>query len=556
MDLPREDQYSYLWQSLRGNRAQREFEDVQLARYMRPQLSAGFEKTPLDKPSISYLWDDTAIKANELFGRGLWSITHSSAIDWFEYELPRDKKGDEEGDRWAAEIVSADLKTEFTDGGLYLALLLRLYDVGVFGYGALFSYEDPDRPGHLAYEWVPANECFFTLDGKGVCIIFIRPLKLTAHQIIHEYKIPKEKLDAPILDAYRNKNHQQKFLILHIVEQRKNAPAKPRNSTEYPWSGVYYYPGNRSIIGEHGYMDMPYHVLTWGGSRGNPYPMGIGYSTLPEVRNLNSTRKRFDRLLEMESDSPVLGPDAGEQPGGEQFRPNPGDFIPNGMSGDGKRLYDPLYSGQTGGRTTVNEVTTSRQLIEAAFHNTLFMMQTQRQMTAEEVRSRDAKIIQAMGPFIVFMAADLTTIVDRTFTYRLMQGAYDPIPSILGPDTDLQLAFDGLLAKAQEALQGGQILQLLQEGMLIMQMGPEGAEAVLAGTDLNAAYRALAGSKSIPSGIVHSKEKYLKNKEERAQQMAQQQAASMAPDMARAAKDGAAAVEGMANAQNQLAAVA
>jgi hypothetical protein len=552
MDLPREDQYSYLWQSVRNARACREAEDIHLARYVRPQLSGGFEKTPLDKPAINYLWDDTAIKANLLFGNGLFSITHSSSIDWFAYELPKDLKGDQEGDLWAAETVTEDLKTEFKDGGLYLALLMRLYDVGTFGYGALYSYEDPDRPGHMAWEWVPANECFYLLDGKGQCHTFVRPLYLTAHQMIHEYKLSKEKVGQPVLTALANRNHTQKFLVLHIVERRKNAPAKPIDSSEFPWKGVYFYPTERSVLGEHGFMDMPYHVLTWGGSRGNPYPMGIGYQTLPEIRNINATRKKFDRLLEMEADSPVLGPDAGEQPGGEQFRPNPGDFIPNGMSGDGKRLYDLLYNGTTSGRTTVNEVTVSRQLIQEAWHNQLFMMQTQRQMTAEEVRSRDAKILQAMGPFIVFLAADMTAICERTSTYRMMQGAYDPVPAILGPEAELQLAFDGLLAKAQEALQGGQILALIQEGMLIMQLGPEGQEAVLAGTDLNAAYRHLAGSKSIPSGIVHSKEKFLENQKARAADRANAQATEQAPAMAKAANDGAQAMKGIAEANDTL----
>lgn len=553
MDLTREDQYSYLWQSLRGNRAARLEEDIHIARYIRPTESGGYERTPLDKPAISFLWDDTAIKANELFGRGLWSICHSSAIDWFGYELPKDLKGDAEGDGWANNVVNEDLKDEFKDGGLYMALLMRLYDVSSFGYGAVYSYEDKDRPSHLAYEHIRSSECFYLLDGKGLCMTFIRPMMLTAHQILVDYKIPKSKVDSPVVTAFEQRNHTQRFLVLHIVEPRKGAPARPVDSTEFPWRGIYFYPQTRSVMEEHGFMDMPYHVLTWGGSRGNCYPMGIGYTTLPEVRNINSTRKRFDRVLENESDSPLLGPDAGEQPGGEQFRPNPGDFIPNGMSADGKRLFDPLYQPNGAGRTTVNEVSTSRLLIQEAYHNTLFMMQSNRQMTAEEVRSRDAKIIQALGPFIVFMVGDLTTIVDRTFSYRLQQGAYDPLPSIVGPDTDLKLAFDGILAKAQESLQGQQITQLMQEAMLFAELDPD---AVRLGTDFNKAWRSLASSKSIPAGIVLSAEEYTKNKKADAESKAQMQAAAMAPPMAKAAKDGAQAVEGMANAQQQLSNVA
>lgn len=552
IQLPREEQYSYLWQSVRNARAVREFEDVQLARYVRPALSGGFEKTPLGRPAIHLLWDDTAIKANKLFGNGLWSITHSSSINWFDYEMPSDLKGDAEGDAWAAEIVTADLRKEFNDGGLYIALLLRLYDVGAFGYGAVYSYEDRDRPGHLAWEWIPASECFYLLDGKGVCITFVRPLWLTAEQAINQYGMDKTKLDQPVLTAFDNRNHTQKFLFLHIVEPRRGAPSRPMNKLEYPWRGVYFYPTTKKVVEEHGFPDMPYHVLTWGGSRGNPYPVSIGYETLPEIRNINATRKKFDRLLEMESDSPILGPDGGEQPGGEQWRPNPGDFITGGMSGDGKRLYDLLYGANTGGRNTQVEVQRSTEIIKDAWFNQLFMMQNQRTMTAEEVRSRDAKIIQAMGPFVVFLGQDMTTICDRAFQYRLAQGAYDPIPSILKPTDDLALAFDGLLAKAQEALQGQQIVALLAEGQLLMGFGPDGQEAVLAGTDFNAAWRHMAKSKTVPSGIVLSEEKFLENKAERAQQRAQQQQMAQAPEMARAAKDGAAAMESMTNAQAQL----
>lgn len=547
--LPREEQYSYLWQSMREVRARREFEDIQLARYVRPELSAGFEQVPLGRPAIHLLWDDTAIKANNLFGNGLWSISHSSAISWFDYELPSELKGDSEGDTWAADIVTEDLRKEFNDGGLYLALLLRLYDVGTFGYGAVYSYEDKKRPGHLAWEWIPASECFYILDGQGHCITFVRPIWMTAKQAIEQYGFSKSKLDQPILTAYETRNHAQKFLFLHIVEERPGAPARPRDALEYPWRGMYFYPGQKKIVEEHGFADMPYHVLTWGGSAGNPYPVSIGYRTLPEVRNINATRKRFDRLLELETDNITLGPDGGEQPGGEQWRPNPGDHISGGMNGDGKRLYDYLYQGN-GGRNTQVETATSRTIIQDAWFNSLFMMTVnQGRMTAEEVRSRDAKIIQAMGPFVVFMASDLTTICDRAFQYRLAQGAYDPIPAILGPNDNLTLAFDGLLAKAQEALQGQQIIGLLAEAQLIAQFDPE---AVLAGTDFNAAYRHLARSKTIPSGIVYSEEKYLEERKKRANQQANNQAMAAAPGLAKAANDGAQAMKGMADAQQQL----
>lgn len=543
--LPINEQIAYAWSSARRVKGQHSTEHIHIARYIRPELAEFFEeRRPTDRPAIELLWDDTAPKANDAFARGLWSMAHNQVSEWFSYEDKNPRvMNDAEAAAWY-NLVNEDLRTELISSGAYVALLLRLSDVGAFGFGALYSYTEN---GQLRFEWVPASECFYTLGRDGLCNSFIRPLNLTARQAIDERKWSTEKLDQTVLTAYANKDESSKFLFLHVVWERKTAyRGRARSNLDYPWAGWYYQVQNRTVLDEHGFHEMPYHVLNWGAQPGIPYPVGIGYRTLPEVRNLNADRRTYDRLKNLEADSPVLAPDGAGQPGNDQWRPQTGEMIYGGMSGDGKRLYEPYYTGN-GQRSFREDNEVSRQIIRQAWFNDLFLMQTQRQMTAEEVRSRDAKLIQAMGPFAILFASDAKTLVERAFFTRLRAGAYDPMPAVFDANTKMKLKFSGLLAKAQQVLEGEQIVGLFAEAGLIAQswaqIAPDTVQEIADTLDPAAAIRHLGNSKSIPKDIVRSPEAAREHAEKRAAQQQQMAAAQMAPELARAAKDGAAALK-------------
>lgn len=545
-----EEQITTRWSSMRQVKNQHSREHIHIARYIRPEMAEFFEERKTsDRPAIEMLWDDTAPKANDMFARGLWSLTHNSSTEWFGYSGEAEGNSrDAEATEWWTK-VNDDITEELLDSGCYAALLARLTDVGAWGFGAIYSYEEPGSQGKIIFEWVPASECFYTTGRNGLANSFIRPLNLTAEQAITERGWPRASMDQTVQDAFDRKDVNSKFLFLHVVWERKGRipGERPKSNKDYPWAGYYYQVANRKVIDEHGFRDFPYHVLGWGGAGNQSYPIGIGYRTLPEIRNINGQRKKFDRLLDIESDPAILAPNQDE--GRAQQRPQPGEMIYNGMSGDGKRLYEPLVTSQ-GSRSIENEINTSRTLIQEAWHYALFMMQTQRQMTAEEVRSRDAKLIQAMGPFLILMVGDLRTIVDRVFWSRLEAGVYDPLPRSFGPATKLKLKFKGLLAKAMEVLEGEQIVQLYQEAGMITQLFPEARPEINATLDHAEAFRALSRSKSLPGGVIRSADESRKKLDEERQAQQQAQMAAMAPDMAKAAKDGSEAVRNINGSAN------
>ena len=288
---------------------------------------------------------------------------------------------------------------------------------------------------------------------------------------------------------------------------------------------------------------MPYHVLVWDPVPQSPYPTGIGYITLPEIRNLNAQRKKFDRILDNESDSPILAPSHDE--GKEQARPQAGESIYGGISGDGRRLYDPLYQGATGSRILKDENQSSREAILEAFHNNLMLMIARGNMTATEVASRDEKIIQAMGPFIIPMMSDLQTVLDRVFHSRMRAGVYDPMPAVFDENTNMSVELHGILAKAHKKLTAANITMFYGEALgTIGQVAPEAIQ----GLNHHEALKHMGEARALPTGIIPTDSELEARKAQEAEAMAQQQQMALLPEMAKAAKDGAAAIKDFSQA--------
>ena len=86
--LPLKEALAAFWEQLKQERNWRATEDEHLARYIRPQIAGAYlsdgGKNTDRRPIITQLWDDTAVRANDTWARGVNSMTHNQATDWFE----------------------------------------------------------------------------------------------------------------------------------------------------------------------------------------------------------------------------------------------------------------------------------------------------------------------------------------------------------------------------------------------------------------------------------------------------------------------------------------
>lgn len=540
MDQTIEQTIQFSMTSMRNERQERFKEHQQLARYVRPELCDFFEdgQNTFKRPVIEQLWDDTAIKANDVWARGVNSMAHGHATDWFKAQDQKDEvNADGEASAWYG-MVNDDLRTECRESGLYLALLTRLKDVGAFGWGVVYSYDD-NSEGRLTFEWIPPPESYFTLNRKSMCNRFGRRMYLTARQI-KERGIDLKRCDTAVQNAFEQNNEQTRFHIWHFVIERKDLPATlpERANPRHEFIGFYYQEKLNKVVQQHGFYEMPYHVLCWNPVPQSPYSIGIGYITLPEIRNLNAQRKKFDRLLDKESDSPILRPD--DNDGHQQSDWQAGENIYGGMTGSGTRLYDPLFKDTNGSRSIMGEVENSRQMILDAWQNPLMLMVMRNNMTATEVNSIDEKIIQAMGPFIIPMMADLNGIMDRLFHSRMRRGAYDPLPGVFDEDTEVEIELLGILAKAHKKLVANNITMFY--GETIATVGAVAPDRLAARIDHDKAIQVMGDARALPSGIILSDDQVEERMAQQQQAAQQQQMIEAAPGLAAAAKDAASAV--------------
>lgn len=531
------------FQSAKSVRQDRQTEYLHISRYVRPQHAPMWESETSTNtaPVINQLWDDTAIKACSTWGRGVNSMTHNPATEWF-VGKDKIKRVNENGEAkaWYG-FVSEDMRSVMDSGGLYNALLNRLYDIGAYGWGTVYTYEH-DNKGNLTAEYVPAPESFFTLNRDLSCRTHWRPRMWTWQQI-EDHHIDLAKCSEQVQHAKERGDVQTRFLFIHAVYTKSDAP-KGVQASNHDFVGLYVEASTKKIVEQHGFFDMPYNVLCWEPVPGSMYPTGIGYNTLPEIRNLNAQRKKFDRILDNESDSPILAPNQDE--GKPRAALQAGEYVYGGITGDGKRLYQPYYQGANGTRSLQEELKFSRESILESFHNQLMMMVTSHQMTAQEVASRDEKIIQAMGPFIIPMFKSLTLLCERFFHARMRKGQYDPLPAIFNADTVVQFEFTGILAKAMKKLTSSNLFAFFQESLATV--GLVDPEELKSSIDSAEALRVFGDARALPAGIVFTKDQREKRRaeEEAAQQNAQ--AVAAAPMLAKAAKDGAEAMNAMGGA--------
>lgn len=533
------------YSSARSIRMQRDSEYLSLARYIRPEHEPMWqtESSTNTRPAIELLWDDTAIGACDQLARGVNSMTHNPATEWFDAKDKTARVNDNgEASAWYG-MVTDDMRKEMLKSSVYPSLLTRLRDVFTYGFGAVYSYQD-DNKGHLAFENVPAPECFFTLARDGSCRTFWRPRRWN-WQEIEAHGIKVEDCDALVKNSKENNNYEAKFEFIHAVYHKDDAPAGLKASN-HDYIGVYVEKGSKKVLEQHGFHEMPYDVLTWDAVPSSPYAIGIGYKTLPEIRNVNAQRKKFDRLLDIESDPPILAPNQDESNPRAFFQG--GERIYGGMTGDGKRLYEALFNG-SGTRSVAAEVQSSKEAILQSFHNQLMLMLNSHQMTAQEVASRDEKIIQAMGPFIIPMYQSLKNICDRFFHARMRAGAYDPLPRIFDASTEVEYEFTGILAKAMKKLVSGNIVMFYQEAMATI--GQVDPTIVRDGMDHGLALRSMADARAVPAGMVFTKDQLEEKQKQNAAQDQNRMLMENAPGLAKAAKDGAEAVNVMGDDSGQ-----
>ena len=503
----------------------------EVADYCRPDREFTRTTAPGMK-RMTRIYNTTPISAGQQLAAGLHGMLTSPALRWFvlKAEGLRDEQwgGDDPAEAWFEAATEAMYAVFNSPRAGFNTAAHELYiDIAHFGNGVLFV-GDAGKKGPI-FRTVPLAECHITTDGWGRVDGLWRLYKQTARQIM---ATPgwASKAPRPVREA-AEKAPDTPFEVVHAV---------------YPEPGdgyaSCYVLRDGAVELESGmFREFPYVFARWARRSGEDYGVGPAMDALPDIKLINKVEEVKLRGVQLAVAPPMAIPDDGflgplvTQPFGINFY----------RAGDlGQDRVFPLYQG---GRVDIamEEIAAIEARIERMFHVTWMNLPTRPNMTATEVLQRRDEMLRLLGPMVARLQQEfLGPLIERAFAIMWRNGLLPPPPEELS-GAGWHIEYLSPLALSQKASDADAVLRWWSAVAGMAQVDP----SVLDVADAPQAARYLADRYGAPQRVVRAPEEAQALADQRAEQ---QQAAMMvqgAQGVARAAKDGAGAVQAMAPAE-------
>lgn len=417
------------------------------------------------------LFDSTAINSVDYAAAGIQGYLTNPATRWFGLAMQN---------RWAMEIPGArDYLRDCEDVIYDIFNRSNFYQENAECYRDLLVlpshvlYIEEDLEDDARYMSVPYEKCYFSVDYKGRVSTMYVYFEFNAEQAVD--KFTKEKLPKKIQECYEKLEFSQKFTFLLCVYKRAVYDPSKKDRRNMPIAAEWIETESETLVREGGYRSFPFMKSVWAkvgtDGLGNP----PAFNELPNIKTLNAMCRTNLIAGESAADPAKIIPD-------EVFM-RPYDFDAGGIN-----IKAAGYPNEK-----IEVVPTSpnvpfaldyedarRRMIQQAFFNDLFIvLNSNRDMTAEEVRARVAERMLLLGPVIGIIIRDvLRPAVERTYDLAAAAKKLPPAPEGLKGMAYTVIATSPL-ARAQREVElkgmqmGMQIIFELAQAQLQAGMQPE-----------------------------------------------------------------------------------
>lgn len=351
---------------------------------------------------------------------------------------------DEQTTIWLDESIERYL-ARLRQSNFYQQIHEAYIDIGAIGTAGVFTEEQPiTRPGFngFAFRTLPIAEYVIDEDNQGIVDTVIRRFELTARQAVQRWgdEAGRQVVEAAGID----KRKDEKFEFLHMLAPFDDRDWRQQRTALNPWQSVYVSVRDSAVIQEGGFQEMPVHVGRWSLASGEIYGRSPAMKGLPFVRVLNLIVRWGLEALPYALKPPLLVKEGTVQKGVNQ--------VPGGITEyDGNPQEAPReLTTQARFDVAVDREEGYRQRIERSFAVDELRLKDSPQMTAEEVIERRARMQRAIGPMVGRMERELLRpLVDRTWMMMFRAGEFGPPPPQLRQADEIEVVFEGPLARAQ-----------------------------------------------------------------------------------------------------------
>lgn len=512
---------------MKSVRTDYETEWKDIARFAQPArsrfLATDTNKGGKRRQANRKLLDSHGIEAFRTLTNGMTSGLSSASRPWFSLKLEDEELAESAAAKeWMSEVerrmYSFLAKTNF-----YSAVKTGYAEMGLFGTEATVMMEHPIK-GAVCHA-LTAGEYWIALSDAQVPEALYRSCPMSVRQAVQSFK---GAVSQRVKSCYDQSRYDEIVEVYQAVEPNPDHIQGKLGSK--PWLSVYWDAQDRpdSVLRQSGFEEQPFWAPRWDVAGGDTYGYSPGMEALPALRELQLQVKRRNEAIDA-----MVHPEKIAPPG-IRLTGQPRNVV-SASSVDKDQIIVPYQMPYQAVAAIGEEVVKCKEQVNSLSYADLFNAITNMQgiqpRNIEEIASRNEEKLTQLGPVIERVSNEkLEVAIDRTYGIMMRGGLLPPPPEELSGEP-LKVEFVSILTQMQRMVGIGQIERTTAFIGNLAGAVPDVLDK-LNTDELIDEYSYRAGS---PAKIIRGADEVAKIREQRAQQMQQQQTMASMP----AVKDGA-----------------
>ncbi|WP_279205139.1 portal protein [Obesumbacterium proteus] len=474
--------------------------------------------------------DPTASMANRTLSSGMMSGITSPARPWFRLATPDPAMMNYGPVKQWLEVVQNRMNDMFNKSNLYQSLPIMYSSLGTYGTAAMAVLEDSEDiirtyPFPLGSFYI-ANSPRLSVDTA------YRKFSMTVRQLVMEFGI--DKVSSSVKGMWESGTYEKWIDVVHAVYPNMDRDTGKLDAKNKRVKSVYYEEGGDSdkVLRESGFDDFPILAPRWEVNGEDVYGSSCpGMLALGQVKALQLEQRRKSQLIDKATNPPMVGPSSLKN---QRVSLLPGDitYIDQMSSQDG---FKPAYLVNPNTADLLADIQDTRSIINSSYFVDLFMMLQNvntRSMPVEAVIEMKEEKLLMLGPVLERLNDEfLDPLIDRAFSIMVSKNLLPQPPDVM-QGMPLRIEYISVMAQAQKSIGLGSLERFVGFVGGLAQAKPEALDKI----NVDQAIDSYAEMSGVSPTVVVPAEDVQQIREDRQQQIQQQQAMQMGMAAAQGAK--------------------
>lgn len=516
----------------------------EIQEYVVPWREPITSSTQSGSKQTDQLQDSTAIHSLTVASAAVHSLTAPVGSKWFHFAHP-DPRAMQTVDIRDGLANATNTVRSILDKSLFSQESLEIViDLLAFGTAALFwelKVPAPGRFPRVRFRALAPGSFVIAENPDGEVDTLYRKMRMTAEQIMRQWPHTTAK---PVVEAISEKKYDTRFVVTHGVFPREDADHKndlrvtPKNR---PYGSLYmlsdsgtgaHVTGNVAGVGhsevfvldEGGYFEFPFLVPRWFKHSSEVYGRSIAMNALPDIRTLNRAVEMRFKAWQLAIGPPFATSDRGVM-GDVRLQPYGRTYT----KGDPRTAISKLDVAGDFNVANFNEELTRQSIRSSFFIDQIASAQSQglTPKSATEVSINFEMMMRILGP--------VSTRIQSELLKPLVEGHLRGLErfgsinlSFMGDGQDLDVQFEGPLARATNIQEVDAISRWLQLNLPMAELKPE----VFDWIDFSEVGKTTAFAVGMPPAVMKDEETVASEREQQRQAQQMEQLRGTAVDAA------------------------